>query len=63
VPAIGVPSASAAPAAAEHAAAYNLYAIDGAPGAWTCKMIARGIGPDGKVAELQQVNLFRGAAG
>jgi len=63
VPAIGVPSASAAPAAAEHAAAYNLYAIDGAPGAWTCNMIARGIGPDGKVAELQRVNLVRGAAG
>ena len=43
VPAVGVPSASAAPGTARNAAAYNLYAIDGAPGAWRCEMISRGI--------------------
>ena len=58
VPAVGVPSASAAPARAKHAAAYNLYAIDGAQGAWTCAMISRGIGPDGRVGETQRVKLF-----
>ena len=31
-------------APADDAAAYNLYAIDGAPGAWRCEMISRGIG-------------------
>ena len=42
VPAVGVPSASAAPGIAKNAAAYNLYAIDGAPGAWRCEMVSRG---------------------
>ena len=37
VPAVGVPSASAAPGMSKDAAAYNLYAIDGAPGAWTLR--------------------------
>ena len=27
--------------------AYNLYRIDGAPGAWRCEMISRGIDADG----------------
>jgi 3',5'-cyclic AMP phosphodiesterase CpdA len=58
VPAIGVPSASAAPGTSKDAAAYNLYAIDGAPGAWSCDMIARGIGPDGTVAQLGQLKLL-----
>lgn len=58
VPALGVPSASAAPAAAEHSAAYNLYVIDGAPGAWTCAMSTRGIGRDGTVAEVSRMQLF-----
>lgn len=57
VPAVGVPSASAAPAAAEHAAGYNLYAIDGAPGAWTCEIITRGMGPDGRISERQRLKL------
>ncbi len=44
VPAVGVPSASAAPGTSKDAAAYNLYAIDGAPGAWRCELTSRGIG-------------------
>ena len=45
IPALGVPSASAAPGRkhkAHQRAAYNLYRIDGAPGAWNCEAISRG---------------------
>jgi 3',5'-cyclic AMP phosphodiesterase CpdA len=58
VPAIGVPSASAAPGTTKHAAAYNLYEVDGAPGRWSCHMISRGITPDGEVVEQQRVKLI-----
>jgi 3',5'-cyclic AMP phosphodiesterase CpdA len=57
VPAVGVPSASAKPGVAKEAAAYNLYAIDGAPGAWTCAMIARGVTASGEVVELKRAAL------
>ena len=43
VPAVGVPSASAAPGMSHNDAAYNLYRIDGAPDAWTCELTSRGI--------------------
>jgi len=58
VPAVGVPSASAAPGIAKEAAAYNFYRFDGAPGAWSCEMIARGVGADGTVSELRRARLF-----
>ena len=58
VPAVGVPSASAAFGASKHAAAYNLYGIDGAPGAWTCEMTSRGIGAAGTVMQQRRVKLF-----
>jgi len=54
VPAVGVPSASAAPGTSKDAAAYNLYAIDGSPGAWSCEAIARGINPAGSVVEQKR---------
>jgi 3',5'-cyclic AMP phosphodiesterase CpdA len=57
VPTVGVPSASAAPGKDKDAAAYNLYAIDGAPGAWTCEVTSRGIGADGGVIELKRMML------
>lgn len=57
VPAVGVPSASAAPGMAKNAASYNLYAIDGGPGAWRCEMISRSITPDGGVAEQKRTML------
>jgi 3',5'-cyclic AMP phosphodiesterase CpdA len=58
VPAVGVPSASAAPGTAHDAAAYNLYAIDGAAGAWTCTMVSRGIGERGAIIEGAAVTLL-----
>lgn len=57
VPAVGVPSASAAPGMSHDAAAYNLYKIDGTPGAWTCDMIARGIDARGDIAEQKRMTL------
>ena len=58
VPAVGVPSASAAWGMSKDAAAYNLYAIDGAPGAWSCEMISRGIGAAGTVMQQRRVKLL-----
>jgi 3',5'-cyclic AMP phosphodiesterase CpdA len=57
VPAVGVPSASAAPGKARNAAAYNLYTIDGAPGAWRCEMIARDIDAAGAISEQKRMML------
>jgi len=57
VPAVGVPSASSAPGKGKADAAYNLYRVDGAPGAWSCEMISRGIGSDGDVVKLKRVSL------
>ena len=56
VPAVGVPSASAAPGTDKDAAAYNLYRIDGAPGAWTCELISRGMA-GGEVKEQKRLML------
>jgi 3',5'-cyclic AMP phosphodiesterase CpdA len=58
VPAVGVPSASAAPGTARNAAGYNLYAIDGAPGAWRCGMVSRGITGTGDAAEQNRIMLI-----
>jgi len=57
VPAVGVPSASARPGADKDAAAYNLYRIDGAPGAWRCEAIARGMTASGEVVEQRRMML------
>jgi 3',5'-cyclic AMP phosphodiesterase CpdA len=58
VPAIGVPSASAAPGTSQDAAGYNLYRIDGQPGAWRCEMETRGITGDGELAVLKRTVLI-----
>jgi 3',5'-cyclic AMP phosphodiesterase CpdA len=58
VPAVGVPSASAAPGTSRDAAAYNLYAIDGAPGAWRCEMTSRGINSAGAVMQQRRLKLL-----
>ena len=58
VPAIGVPSASAAWGASKDAAAYNIYVIDGAPGAWTCEMISRGIGSARTVMQQRRIKIL-----
>jgi len=43
IPAIGVPSASAIVSDHDEPAAYNMYRIEGEPGAWHCEMISRGL--------------------
>jgi 3',5'-cyclic AMP phosphodiesterase CpdA len=61
VPAVGVPSASAAGSAKYDSAAYNLYAIEGAPGAWRCEMTARGLSADGAcIVERKRMILVGG---
>lgn len=52
IPAIGVPSASAAMPDDRHAAAYNLYRIEGSSGAWRCEAVTRGVAADGRTVEL-----------
>ncbi len=57
VPAVGVPSASAAPGKAKNAAAYNLYRIEGSRGDWRCELISRGIAPSGEAIEQKRMML------
>ena len=54
VPAVGVPSASAAPGADKDNAGYHLYHIDGEPSAWRCEMVVRGMDADGVVKEVKR---------
>ena len=58
VPAVGVPSASAKPGTDKDAAAYNLYRIDGRPGAWHCELISRGLASSGEVAQQKRFMLL-----
>lgn len=58
IPAIGVPSASAAPDRADEPAGYSLYEIDGVAGAWRCTAIARGFSRGGgEITELMRQSL------
>jgi 3',5'-cyclic AMP phosphodiesterase CpdA len=58
VPAVGVPSASAAPGHGAEAAGYNIYRIEGEPGSWRCEMEMRSIDVDGKIAPLKRTMLI-----
>jgi 3',5'-cyclic AMP phosphodiesterase CpdA len=58
VPAVGVPSASAAPGRAAEPGGYNLYRIDGEPGAWRCEMEMRSIDGGGKVGSIKRTMLL-----
>ncbi len=59
IPAIGVPSASARVRHGhENAGGYNLFHIDGSPGAWRCEMIGRERGRDGSVSEVERQTLL-----
>ena len=51
IPAVGVHSASAAPAYSPDPAAYHLFNIAGAPGSWSCELISRGLDANGVVDE------------
>src|SRR5689334_10936385 len=57
LPAVGVPSASAAELDGHHVepAAYNLYRVDGSAGAWRCETVTRGFraGSD-RITELRR---------
>jgi len=59
IPAVGVPSASAIVSDHDEPGAYNMYAIDGGPGAWSCEMLSRGLraGSEG-VTELMRQRLI-----
>jgi 3',5'-cyclic AMP phosphodiesterase CpdA len=57
VPAVGVPSASAGRGTDKDPAAYNLYQIDGARGAWRCELISRGLDSSGEVVQQKRVML------
>jgi 3',5'-cyclic AMP phosphodiesterase CpdA len=46
IPAFGVPSASSPPHGRHEMAGYNVYEINGAPGAWECTAILRSLRPD-----------------
>jgi 3',5'-cyclic AMP phosphodiesterase CpdA len=48
IPAFGVPSASSPPHGRHDAAGYNIYEIEGAPGAWRCTAILRALRADGE---------------
>jgi 3',5'-cyclic AMP phosphodiesterase CpdA len=54
VPVIGVPSASAAFGKDQDPAGYNLYRIDGRPGAWTCAVERRGLDALGAVSVCER---------
>ena len=54
VPVIGVPSASAAFGTDHDAAGYNLYRIDGRPGAWSCEVSCRSLDAAGAVIECER---------
>jgi 3',5'-cyclic AMP phosphodiesterase CpdA len=59
IPALGVPSASAAPGGRHEPAAYNLYRIGNANGAWTCAAVSRGYrGANGRICELGRRELL-----
>ncbi len=59
IPAVGVPSASAIVSDHDEPAAYNLYQVDGGPGAWSCEMVVRGLraGREG-ITELMRKRLI-----
>jgi len=59
VPVIGVPSASGSPDFHDDPAGYNLYEIDGEPGAWRCTMASRGWSRDDRrITELRRQPLM-----
>jgi 3',5'-cyclic AMP phosphodiesterase CpdA len=58
IPAVGVPSASAAHTSHDGPAAYNLYRIDGAAGSWRCEMVSRGLSANGDLMETGRRRLI-----
>ena len=62
IPAVGVPSASAAVGGHWQPAAYNLFRVSGTLKAWRCEMITRGFAPGSdRILELERRVLIRAA--
>jgi 3',5'-cyclic AMP phosphodiesterase CpdA len=62
IPVVGVPSCSDARDSEKHQpAAYNLYRIEGTPGAWRCEAISRGLRSGVGVREIRRQVLVGGA--
>lgn len=60
IPAVGLPSASASADGHHQPAAYNLYRIDGTPGAFTCEVLSRGFAPGASaITEIARKSLSR----
>src|SRR5207244_7204687 len=58
IPAVGVPSASAVAHRHYPAAAFNLFSIDRADGAWRVEQTVRGVDRDMRVKQIRQVRLI-----
>ena len=58
IPVVCVPSASAIAHGSRPAAAYNLFAIDGAKGAWRCSQTVRGLDAGTNIRESETVRLI-----
>jgi 3',5'-cyclic AMP phosphodiesterase CpdA len=59
IPAVGVPSASAAAGGHWEPAGYNLYRIEGGPGAWHCEVLSRSLAGDGKWVDVGRRRVTR----
>ena len=58
IPCVGAPSASGSPDHHDEPAGYNLFEIDGEPGAWHCTTIGRGMHrEDGTIGEVGRQSL------
>ena len=58
IPAIGVPSASAIAHRHYPAAAFNLFSIERANGAWRCQQTVRSVDGDMQVKEIRRARLI-----
>jgi 3',5'-cyclic AMP phosphodiesterase CpdA len=57
IPVVGVPSASALAPGRAHAGGFNIFHIDGKPGAWHCQVTTRLHGADGRIRQLESETL------
>lgn len=59
VPVVGIASGSQGPGGMKPAAAYNLFSIDGSPGAWNLKAERFSLNADGTDVRQESVDIFR----
>ena len=58
VPVIGVPAAGQGPSGHRPAGGFNLFEVEGEPGAWRCRLTRHAIGADGAVKETERCMLI-----